>query len=108
MELDPKNPLLHGLLGDIHLAQGDTLGALMDYEDFLALAPNNPDFHEKTAYIYYSLGQTDKALSECEKAIKLNEKDADYHYLKSIILSKWKERQEKNKKSKKLLNAIFV
>ena len=71
LELNPKLPLAHELLGEIALAQGDTATAVQELEEERKIDPMNPDVYDREGDAYVRSGQYAKAQEMLNRAVLL-------------------------------------
>lgn len=73
--LDPKNPQIWELLGELYLSTENPNSAADAYETLVALAPQTPGAHSRLATALYGLGIESGAFQHAEAALKLDPDD---------------------------------
>jgi predicted Zn-dependent protease len=80
LQLDPRMPLAHRLLGEIDLAKGDLDGALSELEQEQKLNPLDGETYNRMGDAYLRLGRLDRAQQALDRAVLL-EPDASGPYM---------------------------
>jgi tetratricopeptide (TPR) repeat protein len=71
LELNPKLPLAHQLLGEAALSRGDVEGAIKELEAERALNPLNGELYDRLGDAYLRSGQYDQAQQALNRAVLL-------------------------------------
>ncbi len=71
LELNPRLPLAHELLGEAALARGDTATAIQELEAERALDPLDPDLYDRLGDAYLRNGQFSDAQQALNRAVLL-------------------------------------
>jgi Flp pilus assembly protein TadD len=79
IELDPKDAVAHGTLGNALLAKGQVDEAIASYRNAIELDPKNAKAHVNLGAALFHKGQVDEAIACCRKAIELDPKNAMFH-----------------------------
>lgn len=72
ISLKPSHSLGWQILGDIHLQQGDFVGAIRDFSQAIKLEKANSDHHLNRAAAYLQVFENEKAIADLQQALKLN------------------------------------
>jgi tetratricopeptide (TPR) repeat protein len=93
VELDPKLPLAHQLLGELYLYQSKILEASAQFEQELALNPGNPVAYYKLADAYSRVQKFDEAEKLLQRSIWLDATSTGPYILLGKVLQKKGETQ---------------
>src|ERR1700720_4220911 len=72
LELAPKLPLAHLLLGEFYLFKSDTAQALREFEQEREINPSNPAVYDRLGDVFTRSGQYQQAQEALSKAISLD------------------------------------
>jgi tetratricopeptide (TPR) repeat protein len=86
--LDPKLPLAHALLGEIHLFQSQVQQAITDFQQELAVDPGNASIYYKLADAYSRLQKFDDAERLLQRSIWLDPTSTGPYILMGKVLEK--------------------
>jgi len=93
IELDPKLPLAHQLLGELYLYQSKVPEAAREFESELALNPGNPVAYYKLGDAYSRLQKFDEAEKLLQRSIWLDATSTGPYILLGKVLQKKGETQ---------------
>jgi tetratricopeptide (TPR) repeat protein len=93
VELDPKLPLAHQLLGELYLYQSRIPEAIMQLEQELAINPGNPAAYYKLADAYSRTQKFDEAEKLLQRSIWLDATSTGPYILLGKVLQKKGETQ---------------
>jgi tetratricopeptide (TPR) repeat protein len=93
VELDPKLPLVHQLLGELYLYQSKIPEATAQFEQELAINPGNPVAYYKLADAYSRLQKFDEAEKLLQRSIWLDATSTGPYILLGKVLQKKGETQ---------------
>ena len=91
LELSPKNPMFHNLLGKLRLQAKDTAQAEAEYKQAIELRPDLPISYMNLGQLYLATGKQDQAMKEYEAALAKNSKLLSAHMLLGMIHESRKE-----------------
>lgn len=86
--LDPKLPLAHSLLGEIHLFQSQIPQAIADFQQELAIDPGNAGIYYKLADAYSRIQKFDDAERLLQRSIWLDPTSTGPYVLMGKVLEK--------------------
>ena len=72
LQLAPKLPLAHFMLGEFYLFKSDTAQALKEFEQEREISPTNPAVYDRLGDVYTRTGQYQSAQEALAKAISLD------------------------------------
>jgi tetratricopeptide (TPR) repeat protein len=93
VELDPKLPLAHQLLGELYLYQSRVPDAVLQFEQELAINPGNPVAYYKLADAYSRIQKFDNAEKLLQRSIWLDSTSTGPYVLLGKVLLKKGETQ---------------
>jgi tetratricopeptide (TPR) repeat protein len=93
VELDPKLPLAHQLLGELYLYQSKVPDAVAQFEQELAINPGNPVAYYKLADAYSRIQKFDEAEKLLQRSIWLDATSTGPYILLGKVLLKKGETQ---------------
>jgi tetratricopeptide (TPR) repeat protein len=93
VELDPKLPLAHQLLGELYLYQSKIPEAIAQFEQELAINPGNPAAYYKLADAYSRVQKFDQAEKLLQRSIWLDATSTGPYILLGKVLEKKGETQ---------------
>jgi len=93
VELDPKLPLAHQLLGELYLYQSKIPEAITQFEQELAINPGNPAAYYKLADAYTRVQKFDQAEKLLQRSIWLDATSTGPYILLGKVLQKKGETQ---------------
>jgi tetratricopeptide (TPR) repeat protein len=88
VSLDPKLPLAHALLGEIHLSQSEIQDAISDFQQELAIDPGNASTYYKLADAYSRIQKFDDAERLLQRSIWLDPTSTGPYVLMGKVLEK--------------------
>ena len=88
VSLDPKLPLAHSLLGEIHLFQSQVQEAISDFQQELAIDPGNAGTYYKLADAYSRVQKFDDAERLLQRSIWLDPTSTGPYILMGKVLEK--------------------
>jgi predicted Zn-dependent protease len=71
LELEPRLPLAHELLGEIALAKGDLPGAIRELQAERRVDPLEPELYDRLGDAYFRIGQYSEAQEALNRAVVL-------------------------------------
>src|SRR5579864_117289 len=86
--LDPRLPLAHSLLGEIHLFQSQVQDAISDFQQELAIDPGNAGTYYKLADAYSRIQKFDDAERLLQRSIWLDPSSTGPYILMGKVLEK--------------------
>jgi tetratricopeptide (TPR) repeat protein len=96
LELSPKNPMIHNVLGGLYFVGKEPDKAEEEFKKAIALNDAIPVSYINLARLYHSTGKLDQAIKEYEAAIAKNPKVLQAHMLLGLIY----QQQNRNDKAK--------
>ena len=94
LELNPKNPDAHTMLGIAYDAKGDDARALREYNEALKLDPDSSVALARTAIVLVKSGELDKAIALYRRSLKAQPDSATVHFLLAEALGMQSQSRE--------------
>ena len=89
--MDPKNPKIHNLRGELRQSNGDAEGALGDFKSSLKLSPGFADAHANMALAFNEIGNVKEAFKSINNAIGISKNSCDFYNIRGALCHKIKD-----------------